>query len=87
MLSPFPVPTPHQNLLFHRSVPRTAFMKVFPHPCNHFYLPALKFSYTGVLSLHRTNGLFSLLCLTRLSSATYAAIAMGASLCTPWLVV
>jgi hypothetical protein len=38
----------------------------------------LAFPYTGVLSLHRTKGL---------SSANYAAGAMGPSMCAIWLLV
>jgi hypothetical protein len=51
------------------------------------YLPALEFSYTGASSLQGTKGLSSHWCLTRPSSATYAAGAMGPSICTLWLVV
>jgi hypothetical protein len=39
------------------------------------------------LSLHKTKNLSSHWCLTRPSSATYAAGAMGPSVCTLWLVV
>jgi hypothetical protein len=63
-------------------------MRVFPtHPPTPACLPALAFPYTGPLRLHRTKGLFSYWYLTRPSSATYAARAMGPSMCTLWLVV
>ena len=58
-----------------------------PHPPIHSHLPVLEFPYTGALSLHRTKGLSSLLMLTKPSSATYAAGAMGPSMCPLWLVV
>jgi len=50
-------------------------------------LSALTFPYTGGLSLGETKGFSSLWCLTRPSSATYAAGAMGLSMCTLWMVV
>jgi hypothetical protein len=43
----------------------------------HSHFLALAFPYTGAQSLHRTTGLSSHLCLTRPSSATYAARAMS----------
>jgi hypothetical protein len=52
------------------------------HQPTHFLFPALAFPYTGVSSLHRTEGLTSHWCLTRPSSATYAAGAMVCSMCT-----
>jgi hypothetical protein len=49
--------------------------------------PSLAFPYTGALNLHRNKGFSSHWCPTRPSSATYAAGAMGCSMCTLWLVV
>ena len=51
-----------------------------PSPTHQFPLPALTFPYTGAPSSHRIKGLSSHWCLTRPSSATYAAGAMGPSL-------
>jgi hypothetical protein len=57
-------------------------MRVFLHPPTHTHLSALHFTTLGHLSsLHRTKDLFSHQCLTRPSSATYAAGAM----CIPLL--
>jgi hypothetical protein len=53
----------------------------------HSCFPVLAFPYNGALSLHRTKDLSSHCCLTNSSSATYAAGAMGPSMCTLWLVV
>jgi hypothetical protein len=47
----------------------------------------LAFPCTGASNLHWMKGLFSHWCPTRPSSATYAAGAMGPSMCTLWLVV
>jgi hypothetical protein len=55
--------------------------------CSPTHLPThshLSFPYTGVLSLHRIKGLSSHWCQIR--PATYAAGAMGPSMCTLWLV-
>ena len=78
MLSPFPVYPPPKNTLPHS-----------PSPC--FYVgvppPTHPLSTLGHLSsLYRTKDLFSNWCLTRTSSLTYAAGAMGPSMCSPWLV-
>ena len=55
------------------SIPSTpASMRVLSHLSTHSCLPALAFSYTGALSLHRTKGLSSHWCLTRWSFATNA---------------
>jgi len=54
------------------------------HPPIHFQLTTLEFPYTPYTrppSLHRTKGLSSHWCPTRLPSATYAAEAMGPSMC------
>ena len=59
MLSPFPPNTPYPILL-----PPA-------HQTTHSRFPVLAFPYTGISILHRTKGLFSHLCLTRPSSATY----------------
>jgi hypothetical protein len=59
-------------------------MRVFLHPLTHSYLPTLNSPTLGHLSsLHRTKDLSSHWCLTRPSSATYAAGAMY----TPWLML
>jgi hypothetical protein len=52
------------------------------HPPTHSHLPTLVFLYSGTWSLHRMKGLFFLCCLTRPSSATFAAEAIGPSMCT-----
>ena len=57
------------------------------HQPTHSCFPLLAFPYTRASSLLRTNGLSSHWCPTRPSSATYAAGAMGPSMCTFWLVV
>jgi hypothetical protein len=75
-------PPPEISYLF---LPLPASMKVFFYPPT--YLPDLAFPYTGASSLHSTKDLSSHWCPTRPSSATYAAEAMGPSMCTPWLVV
>jgi hypothetical protein len=81
MLSPFPVP-PTENPL--SLSPSPCFYDGIPCPPTHFFLPILKFLYTGASSLQRNKDLSSHGCLTRPSSATYAAGAMGPSMCTPW---
>jgi hypothetical protein len=53
----------------------------------HSLLPALAFPYTGALNTLRPKSYFSQWCPTRSSSATYAAGAMGPSMCILWLVV
>jgi len=60
--------------------PPPASMRVLLHPPTHSCLTMLAFPYTGETSLHRTKDLPSHWCLTRLSSATYAAEAMGPSM-------
>jgi hypothetical protein len=56
-------------------------MRVFLYPPNYSHLPALSCPTLGHLSsLHRTKD-FSHWCMTRPSSATYAA----GAICTPWL--
>jgi hypothetical protein len=62
-------------------------MMVLPYPSTHSCLLALAFPYTGVLNTLRHKGLFSHRCPTRPSSVTYAASAMGPSMCILWLVV
>jgi hypothetical protein len=57
------------------------------HPPIYSHVPTLAFPYTGALSYHRTKGLSSHWCPTRLSSATYAARAMCSSMYTLCLVV
>jgi hypothetical protein len=83
MLSLFPVSpldTPYPIL----PCPASMMMLLHtPHSC----LPALAFPYPGALTLHRTKGLSFHFCLTRPPSATYAAGAMGPSMCTLRLVV
>jgi hypothetical protein len=62
------------------SSPPPASMRVLPHP---FPPPHPGIPDVGSSSLHRTMGLSSHWCPTRLSSATYMAGAMGPSMCTP----
>ena len=50
-------------------------------------LSALIFPYTGVSSLGKNKNFFSSWCPTRPVSSTYAAGAMGLSMCTFWMVV
>jgi hypothetical protein len=83
MLSPFLVSLP-RNLLSYPLSP--CFSEGAPLP-THSCLPTLAFPYTGASSLHRTKGLSSQWWPKRPSSATYAAGAMGPSMCTPCLVV
>jgi hypothetical protein len=70
MLSPFPVS------------PQETFSPPHVHHATHLHFLAPEFPYTGALSLHRAKGLSSHWCLIRPSSATYAAGAMGHSMCT-----
>jgi hypothetical protein len=80
-VSPFPV----SPLEIPYSIPSLpASMRVFSYLSTHLCLTALAFPYTGASSLHRTKGLSSHWCLIRPSSATYAAGAMGCSMCTLW---
>jgi hypothetical protein len=62
-------------------------MRMLPHSLTHSCLTTLPFPYTGALNLHGTKGFSSHWCQTMPSSATYAAGAMGPSMCTLWLVV
>jgi hypothetical protein len=57
------------------------------HQPTHSHFLALAFPYTGAYHLHRTMGLSSHWCLTRLSSATYEHRAMSPTMCFLWLVV
>jgi len=57
------------------------------HPPNPSHLPALTFPSTRRLSFSRTKGFSSHWCPTRSSSATYAAGAMGLSMCILQMVV
>jgi hypothetical protein len=72
-----------QNLYPNTPLPDS--MRVYPHSLTYSHLPALAFFYTGASSLQRTKSLSSHWCPTR-SSATYVVVAMGPSMCTPWLV-
>jgi hypothetical protein len=84
MLSPCPVSlleTPYPIL------PTPASMRVLPHTATHSHLPNLTFPYSGASRLTKTKCLSSHWCKTRPSSDTYAAGAMGWSICTFWLVV
>ena len=71
----------------HPISPPPASMRLFLYLPTHSHFPILAFPYTGASSLHRTKGLSFHRCQTRPSSATYAAGAMGCSMCTLWLVV
>ena len=73
-MSPFLVPHSETPYLIS---PYPDFMRMFPHPPTHSCLHAHAFPSTGVSSLHRTKDLSSHWCLTRPSSTTYAAGAMG----------
>ena len=64
-----------------------ASMRVLPCLPTHSRLTALASPYSRVSSLHRTKGLHSHWFQTRPYSATYAAGAIGPSICTLWLVV
>ena len=81
MFSPFLVAPSETPYPFPRP---SASMRVLPHPPTHSHLPTLAFPYPGA---SRPQGLSSHWCLTRPSSATYVAGAMGPSMCTLWLVV
>jgi hypothetical protein len=70
---------PSENTLFHHPTPCS--------PIHTLLLSYLDIPLTGASSLLRTNGFSSRWCPTRLSSATYAAGAMGPSMCTLWLMV
>jgi hypothetical protein len=71
MLSPFPVSLPPGNTL---SRPPHASMRLFLHPPVHSHLPALDSPILGHLSsFHRTKDFSFHWCMTRSSSATYAA--------------
>ena len=75
---PFPCFTLRKTL---SPPPPPAYQPTYSH------FPVLAFLYTGASSLHRTKCLSPHWCLTRPSSATYAAGSMGHSMCTLWLVV
>ena len=62
--------------------PSPTSMSVFPPSPTHSHLSTLKFPYTGASSLHRTKGIPSHWCQIKPSFATYAAWAMGPSMCT-----
>jgi hypothetical protein len=87
MLSLLPVPppleNPHSTLL---PLPPRECSPTHPptHPPTHSSPSTLAFPYTGPLSLHRTKGYPFHWCLIKPSSVTYAAGAMGPSMCTPW---
>ena len=84
MFSPFqvfPLETPYPIL------PPTTSRRVLPIPPTHSCLPALGFPYTGASKPLRPSCRSSLWCSTRSSSATYAARALGPSMCTLLLVV
>jgi hypothetical protein len=57
------------------------------HQPTYSCFPLMACPYTGVSSLLKTKGLSSHWCLTRPSSATYTAGAMGSSMRTFWVVV
>ena len=77
MLPPFPVSLPPGNTLSHP--PSPCFCEGVPPP-THSHLPTFDSPTLGhLLSFHRTKDLSSHWCMTRPSSATYAA---GAT-CTP----
>ena len=75
---------PSGNPLFHSPPP--ASMRVLPYTCTHSCLPAQAFPSTGALKPHKTKSLFSHWFPTRPFSATYAARAMGPSICILLLV-
>ena len=77
MLSPFPVSLPPGNTLSHRPFP--CFYDGVPTPTHLLTLDS--FALGHLSSLHRTKDLSFHLCMTRPSSATYAAGPM----CTPFL--
>jgi len=69
--------------------PPSSSIRVFPLPKHPLPPSPLTFPYTGWggSSLGRTKGFSSHWCPTRPASATYAAGAMGLSMCTLWMVV
>jgi hypothetical protein len=69
MLPPSPVSHP----------PPPTSMRVFLYPPTHSSLSAFTLPYTGASCLHRNEGLSYHWCLTKSSSATYTAGAMGLS--------
>ena len=75
---------PSRSPLFH-SISPCLYEGTLPPTHSHF--PSLAFPYTGTLNPLRPKGHSSHWCPTRPSSATYAAGAMGPSMCTLWLVV
>ena len=82
----FPFPGLHlRNPLSHPQSP--ASMWVLHHPSIHFCLHILAFPDTGASNALTPKHHSSHWCPTRPSSATYAAGAMGCSMCTLWLVV
>ena len=62
-------------------------MRVLPHSPTHYHLSALALPYTGVLNTLRPKGRSYHWCRTRPFFATYAAEAIGPSMCILWLVV
>jgi hypothetical protein len=60
---------------------------VLPLTHAHSCLTVLAFPYAGASNLNRNKSFPSLWCYIRPSSATYAAGAMGSSVCILWLVV
>jgi hypothetical protein len=78
MLSLFQVsPLSRSPLLYPHPL---ASIRVFYHQHTHSCFPTLAYLYTGLLSLHRTNGLSFDWSLTRPFSATYGSGAMGCSM-------
>ena len=69
-------------------LPPPASMRVLFHLPTPTYscLPVLVFPYTEASNTLRPKGLSAHWCSTRPSSATYAARAMGPSMCTLWLI-
>jgi hypothetical protein len=55
---PFPNPSPPPENPY-PTPPPSASMRMYPYPSTYSRLSALKFPYTGALSLHGTKGLFS----------------------------
>jgi hypothetical protein len=82
IVSPFPISPPKTPYPI-----SPASIRMFSYPSIHLCLTALAFPYTGALSLPRTKSLSSHWSPTRLSSATYAARAMGPTICFLWLVI
>jgi len=80
------MPPSHPSVSY--PIPLSFFYKCVPLPI-HLPLPPYLPTppYTGGYSLGRTKGFSSHWCPTRPSSATYAAGAMGPSMCTLWMVV